>query len=233
MNFTDDFFDLVQDGCLASAQVVVPQVMKLLKSKKVIDIGCGCGWWLSVFARHGCQVHGVDGDYVKRSRLAIPEDCFEAADIASPEFLALNDEGVLGDPMPYDLAVCLEVAEHLTLEASYPLIDKLCRLAPYVLFSAAAPGQGGQGHCNEQLPQFWVQRFRANGYAVSGGLRWAIWDDERVEPWYRQNLLLAVAAERLVGLEGELADVMYGVGSRPVHVIHPSLREGASVSVSA
>ena len=28
------------------------------------------------------------------------------------------------------------------------------------------------------------------GLIGSGALRWTIWDDERVEPWYRQNLLV-------------------------------------------
>lgn len=69
----------------------------------------------------------------------------------------------------------------------------LCALAPVVLFSAAAPGQGGLGHVNEQWPAYWVERFERHGYRCSGALRWRFWCDDRVESWYRQNLLFATA----------------------------------------
>ena len=33
-----------------------------------------------------------------------------------------------------------------------------------ILISAAQPGHGGHGHFNEQLPAYWVQKFKNLGY---------------------------------------------------------------------
>ena len=52
----------------------------------------------------------------------------------------------------YELAVCLEVAEHLNESSADNLILQLTNLANRVLFSAAIPGQGGLHHVNEQPP---------------------------------------------------------------------------------
>ena len=87
-------------------------------------------------------------------------------------------------------------------------------VAPVVLFSAAIPGQGGVGHKNEQWPDYWANRFATHGYSVSGALRWRIWNDDRVENWYRQNLLLAAADP------GKLPSVVFDT---PISVVHPVL----------
>ncbi len=176
------FYDTIREGTKASAAVVVPLVLGELDGsvKTVIDVGCGEGWWAQTFADHGCEVIGIDGHYVDSSPLGerfIPHD--------------------LGQPLPghlvgrFDLAISLEVAEHLPASRAESFISDLTRLAPMVLFSAAIPGQGGTGHVNEQWPEYWVQLFAVFGYSVSGALRWHIWDDMRVENWYRQNLMVA------------------------------------------
>jgi hypothetical protein len=90
--------------------------------------------------------------------------------------------------------------------------------APVVLFSAAIPGQGGYGHVNEQWPGYWARMFDECGYGVSDALRWAIWNDERVEPWYRQNLLLCASPTRLAeAVRGVMPD------SAPRAVVHPDV----------
>ena len=91
----------------------------------------------------------------------------------------------------FDLAVCLEVVEHLDADAGDRVLADLCRCAPSVLFSAAVPGQGGIGHVNEQWPGYWVERFARHGFQCSGALRWTFWENDAVERWYRQNLLFA------------------------------------------
>lgn len=61
----------------------------------------------------------------------------------------------------------------------------------YIIFSAAIPGQGGTGHFNEQWPDYWAELFGENGFAVDSSFRFGIWDDDRIENWYRQNLMIA------------------------------------------
>jgi hypothetical protein len=48
----------------------------------------------------------------------------------------------------FDLAICVEVAEHLRPEHGPSLVDDLCRLSEAVLFGAALPHQPGKGHIN-------------------------------------------------------------------------------------
>jgi SAM-dependent methyltransferase len=160
------FYETIRAGSIASATV--------------LDVGCGEGWWGHTFAAHaGCDVLGIDGRYVVGSPL---EGRFIALDLARESFAGLAR---------VDLAVALEVAEHLPPDRADGFIADLAAVAPLVLFSAAIPGQGGTGHVNEQWPGYWVEKFNANGMAVSGALRWQIWGDQRVENWYRQNLLVA------------------------------------------
>jgi SAM-dependent methyltransferase len=183
--YDQDFYDVVRDGAQASAEVIAPIVTSLLDlpaPRSLVDVGCGEGWWAAAFKRQGWDVTGVDsgsgaGGAIEAGEF-VPRDLAGGLDLSGRRF---------------HMAVCLEVAEHLPPERADSFIADLCSLAPVVLFSAAIPGQGGVGHLNEQWPAYWIERFQAQKYAVSGALRWRIWNDNRIENWYRQNLLLAAA----------------------------------------
>jgi hypothetical protein len=43
---------------------------------------------------------------------------------------------------------------------------------------------------NEQFPSYWIPKFERAGFAAYDCVRPSIWDDERVERWYRQNIFL-------------------------------------------
>ena len=185
--YTRSYFEGLQDAALRSAEVVVPQVMAWVQPRRVIDVGCGVGAWLSVFKREGAEeVVGVDGPWVDPGLLEIDEERFRAADLREPLRLPVPLAG------PFDLVVSLEVAEHLPPDAAEPFVDTLTRLGPVVLFSAAAPLQGGTDHVNEQWPAYWADRFAARGYAAVDVLRRLVWQDERVAWWYAQNMLFFV-----------------------------------------
>jgi hypothetical protein len=182
---------------LRSARAVVPIVVDLVHPESVVDVGCGQAPWLAAFQENGVKVvHGMDGSYVDRSRLFIDASCFEAVDLGQP----FTIQGC------YDLAVCLEVVEHLTERAGQALVQALTRAAPVVLFSAAIPGQGGEGHINEQLPRYWEAQFTRQGFRRLDAIRPRVWNDPRVDSWYRQNLVLFAsdgAIERNQALQAE------------------------------
>jgi SAM-dependent methyltransferase len=166
---------------LLSAQVVVPLVIDILHPTSVVDVGCGVGTWLRAFSENGVTVlRGLDGDYVSRAKLQINADCFVAVDLKR----SFEIDGY------YDLAVCLEVAEHVPAQHSRELIRRLTESAPVVLFSAAVPRQGGIGHVNEQWPGYWRKRFRDRGFTMLDPIRPFIREDSRVAWWYRQNIVL-------------------------------------------
>ena len=179
-DYDQQFYDTITDGSVRSANAVAGFYYYLLgEPQTVVDIGCGRGVWGKQFETLGCEVLGVDGGYVYDP--VIP---FMAHDLRNP--LVLDKK--------YDLALCLEVAEHLPEESADTLIDSLCNASDKVLFSAAIPYQTGHGHINCQWPSYWAEKFRQRGYAW-GDYRSDFWHNENVEPWYRQNMLLFVKTE--------------------------------------
>lgn len=142
-----------------------------IKEASILDVGCGEGFLTEYFRSQGCEAYGVDGDNLP--------GVDEVIDLTQPL-------GFVG----YDFTFCLEVGEHLPDSAAETLVDSLCSAAPVVVFSAAIPFQGGPGHINEQWPDYWVEKFARRGFGGTGALRYKIWGDQSIEPWYRQNLLV-------------------------------------------
>jgi hypothetical protein len=175
------FYDTQSSGSYRSAKIIVPLVRELLPVQSVCDVGCGVGTWLSVFRDCGImRIQGIDGDYVDRSQLLIPSENFHPQDLT--QRVSLDSK--------FDLAMSLEVAEHLPRERAPTFVEDLTRLAPVVLFSAAIPRQGGTGHVNEQWPAYWAELFDRYRYTPIDAIRPLVWNDVRVERWYCQNVII-------------------------------------------
>lgn len=173
--FTGFDYERIRQGCQESADVIVPLLIDAAEPSTVVDVGCGEGWFGGRFAAFGIGVTGID--YERPAVCAI--DDFVEADLAFPTVIPKAE-----------LAVCLETVEHLPPERGPGLVEELCAAAPIVAFSAAIPKQGGHGHINERWPSYWAALFAERGYRPDSRIREQIWDDTRVEPWYRQNLLV-------------------------------------------
>jgi SAM-dependent methyltransferase len=215
--YTSAFFDGIRGESGRSAHVVVPMVLEMLHPKSVVDVGCGDGTWLSVFRELGVSdTFGFDGDYVERRQLQIPQDQFRALDLSSP----------FGLSRTFDLAMSLEVAEHLPPQSAEDFVDSLTKLAPVVLFSAAIPLQGGTQHLNEQWPEYWAALFKARDYLSIDCFRGKIWRDEQVEWYYAQNLLLFARVDRIrsdprLSLEHERTNPKQLALVHPVRFLQP------------
>ncbi len=187
--YTESFYAGGAEASARSASRVVAHALELLAPgpASVVDVGCGLGTWLEAFAAAGVEtILGIDGDHVDPEKLRIPPERFLAADLARP--LRMPLPGIL--PRRFDLAVSLEVAEHLEPTCAASFVETLTSLAPAVLFSAAVPRQGGTCHRNEQWPEYWAALFAARGYATVDCIRPRIWDDAEVAYYYAQNILL-------------------------------------------
>lgn len=186
--YDSNFYNSQIEGSYKSAQIIVPIVLGLLSVRSVCDVGCGVGTWLRAFMEAGVEdVLGLDGEYVPRNMLQIPEARFRPMNLTEPLLVS----------QPFDLVVSLEVVEHLPNAVSERFIDYLTSLAPAVLFSGAIPGQGGREHVNEQWQSFWAERFSRRGFAVADVIRPAVWANADVEWWYRQNAFLYVRSHLL------------------------------------
>lgn len=178
--YNKEFYEYIDAGAIRSAEIIVPLILEnFIVPESVIDFGCGTGAWLHVFQSHGVQeVYGVDGS--DQGHQLIDDLDFELYDLSEP-FVPLHK---------YDLAITLEVAEHLPESAADTFVANVARCSDNILWSAAVPGQRGLNHINEQFPSYWVPKFEALGYSCNGDFRKIFWYNEDVENWYRQNILL-------------------------------------------
>ncbi len=215
-SYTRDFYELIGEGTRSSAREIIPLLLDLLQPilpKSVVDVGCGTGSWLAAFQKLGiADCLGIDGDYVDRTILQIPLNQFQSADLKQP--LQLNRK--------FDLAISLEVAEHLPSTCAENFVNSLTQLAPIILFSAAIPFQGGVEHVNEQWPQYWAYYFQKNGFAVIDCLRQKIWNNDKVEPWYAQNILVFVKQEHLSGYP-RLVNEYQNTDLNQLAIVHPKI----------
>lgn len=179
--YDDAFFDDQAKGSLVAARTVLPILFEQFQPRSVVDIGCGVGTWLKAASELGVpEILGVDGSYVNPSRLMINGHDFLAQDLSQPIRLDRR----------FDLAMSLEVAEHLPTNRSGSIVEDLVKLSDVVLFSAAVPYQGGTNHINEQWLEFWALHFRRFEYVPCDCLRPRIWNNPLVPDWYSQNLMV-------------------------------------------
>lgn len=211
-SYSGAFYGRQAPGSLRTARRVAPLLHELLAPDSVIDIGCGVGTWLAAFGELGVDdVRGVDGPHVDHDLLLVPPAAFTVWDLRQP----------LSFDRTFDLAISMEVAEHLPPEAAADFVRTLTRLSAAVLFSAAVPFQGGEGHVNEQWQDYWARLFAIEGYEPVDCVRPAIWTDTNVEWWYAQNTILYVD-RTVLGQRPGLTPLTSG-SLAALRVVHPDL----------
>jgi len=146
----------------------------------LLDVGCGDGHLVTRATQAGVDSLGVD----------LSAEGPAHADLREPLDLQRT----------FDWVFCWEVAEHLPAESADTLCDSLVRhLAPggSLLFTAAHPGQRGDGHINEQPQAYWRERLEARGLrydALTTHRLAAAWLREAPKtPWYGTNLQVFTA----------------------------------------
>jgi SAM-dependent methyltransferase len=181
-------------------RIVFPSLVPGLMHPSVLDVGCGTGTWLRAALDSGASVVlGIDGVAIASDRLLIPPSCFLVRDLTKPIDLGRR----------FDLAICLEVGEHLALEHAETLVRTLAGHSDCIVFSAAAPGQLGQHHVNCEPPSAWQRRFNDLGFSCDDEVRWRLWEETRLEPWYRQNMFIARKAPSQAAREPRIKTVIH------------------------
>jgi cyclopropane fatty-acyl-phospholipid synthase-like methyltransferase len=223
--YSRKFFAHLREGSANSARALVPMVLDIHPARSVIDVGCGIGGWVKAFGDQGVNAIGLDGDYVDRKQLLIPHDRFIAHDL-NRELDAADLCRRYGDKQTgrFDLAISLEVAEHLSPQRSDGLVRDLTALADVVLFAAAVPFQGGAGHINERWQSWWAQKFFDNGYDPFDVLRRDIWGRRDIAWWYKQNTIVYV--KRNSAAHAQFSTRFAQPAAMMFDLVHPELFRG-------
>jgi hypothetical protein len=151
----------------------------------LLDVGGGLGTWCSAAKVLGVpRVELIDGPWVNIEDLFVGRHEFTQHNLELPLPQEINGTS------RFDVAICMEVAEHLSPERAEGLVHDLCSKSDVILFSAGIPEQGGLNHINERWQSYWVDLFRAEGYSCLDSIRQHVWHHPEVNVWYKQNTLV-------------------------------------------
>lgn len=170
-----------------SAERILSYVIGTFSPRSYLDVGSGIGTWARAAQELGlADVLAVDGPWTKRENLVIDQQFFRAVDMEKRQSFGRR----------FDLAVSVEVAEHLTEAAADDFVATLTDHADLVLFGAAIPGQGGYMHINEQWPSYWIAKFASKGFLAADLIRPRFWLDRDIPVFYRENTFVFVNKDR-------------------------------------
>lgn len=150
--------------------------------QSVIDIGCGAGVFLTLFQTRGVDILGVDLETNARTLL-------------DTDFLQFDLQNELILEKKYDLALCLEVIEHLDKQYEKTLIKSISNAADIIVFSGAKPNQVGENHINCNTKEYWLELFQAEGIVYWPEQNAPFQEFLKVKefnqcPWLRENMMI-------------------------------------------
>ena len=128
--------------------------------KTLLDLGCGNGHLCKLAAKLGVLSVGIDIALDGRQDHGL----WRLGEFDLTQRLEILDLwGDLGDGR-FDCVISWETGEHLPLAAADTYVDNIVRhVGKNLLFTAAIPGQGGDGHINCQPHKWWREKFQARG----------------------------------------------------------------------
>ncbi|MBV8713441.1 MAG: glycosyltransferase family 2 protein [Chloroflexi bacterium] len=187
----------------------------------VLDVGCGIGAYLRLLNKLGAEdVFGVDALAPEMTALGPGQYAFH--DLTNPLDLGRT----------FDLVVCTEVAEHLDPASARKLIGTVAKHArELIVFSAAEPGQPGNGHINCQPLPHWLDLWRQHGWRPEAIDSLALRTLASLS-WFRRNLMV-LRPEGRVHHDGTF--VLEKIAERPFtwYGQGPGIRETPFMEVSA
>lgn len=214
--YDESFYAAQLEESLAAARIYVAQLGKVFAPASVLDVGCGRGPWLKAFREAGAErLVGLDGVWNQGSLLD------PAIDFRPTDLEQATRHGWSGER--FDLAMSVEVAEHLPPETSRGFAELLCSASDIVMFGAAIPHQGGTHHVNLRPQSAWAAEFAALGFDAWDLFRPTVWGHAEVPYWYQQNTFLYVKSGH--ALEKKLKEQGISRITRPevMDTVHPDL----------
>lgn len=138
----------------------------LYHPKTAIEFGCGTGGTMHRLMLDGVEV--TPTDFTRDAQPFLARRSPALAESFTPIDLSCKQTRFKA---PYDLAICIEVLEHLPPEAADTAVETIAASATRAVVTACPPTQrtverarrGDTLHLNEQPFAYWVEKFNANG----------------------------------------------------------------------
>lgn len=200
-----------EDGSFQSAKCIIGYINTFYNFKSAVDFGCGMGTWCNVMESFNKEDYlGIDQHDYSSEYMLISQEKYLKYDLCYP--LSLSRK--------YDIAISVEVAEHIDSKYAGIFIGNLCRHSDVILFSAALPNQGGTGHINEQPCSYWKQIFERFKYRAIDCIRPVFWNNKTIEVWYRNNSILYINEQ----IYNEFIKLI-PTQIHPLDIVHPEMLE--------
>jgi SAM-dependent methyltransferase len=181
--YDESFYESYVATSIESARIYLKFLWQFFQPTSALDVGCGRGTWLKACHELGSKtLLGFDGSWNSQSSMIDPDINFQSIDLNKP--FSVSDK--------VDIAITLEVAEHLEPSSASQFVKCLTDASNVVLFSAAYTKQGGTNHINEKPHSYWALLFSEHDFVPFDMFRPQFWDNEDVCFWYRQNAFLYV-----------------------------------------
>jgi hypothetical protein len=177
------------EKAVESAPIVIDAIERAFpQARAYADVGAGTGAFSAELQRRGKVAIAYE-----RSRWGRLVARTQGVDVRG---LRLEPSS-LPNVAAVDVALCFEVAEHLPQELGDTLVRTCAAMAPSVVFTAAAPGQGGTGHINEQPQNYWIERFAEAGMHLDSEVTAMLVDgfDQAAADWLAQNVMAFVNSD--------------------------------------
>lgn len=162
-------------------------IAKWLKSKnvnKVIDIGCGPGIYTKAILDENIEAKGYDIDSRNDKSYIIKHNIVEQS---------INDNA--------SCVLCIEVAEHIDEKYADIVVDRIVESSNnMIIFSAAIPGQGGDGHINCQPKEYWLEKFINKNVVRNFELESELINNVKTDihmGWFVNNVMIFIKKETL------------------------------------
>lgn len=156
---------------------IINYYCKMNKVRTVYDFGCGTGEYLQALADKYPDVKGTGFEGSQTDRIF---KSIVAQDLSKPFQLT-----------PADLAISIEVGEHIPKEFEQTFIDNISNnSSKHLIISWAIEGQGGLGHINCQNNDYIINQFEARGWKFNSELSYDLRDTFPKDIWLKNTLMI-------------------------------------------
>jgi len=201
---------------------ILDKFLDVKSLKSIIDVGCGSGAWLNAALNNtSARVYGYDlPESIEINQSRFGDNFNKRLELVTSDFESMKELKF----QPVQLGICLEVLEHLKDETGLRILESMSSSCDFILFSAATPGQGGTGHINERKHEYWLDKFRLNGFEVYDCIRPELQSKKNSARYYALNTFLLVKSSSLgLGLV-DISRIQPYLRTKDVHDLR-SLRE--------